>query len=79
MDDLHRAPAEHVARPDDHGKANLLGDSKRVFGALGDPAARPLQVELGEQVVEALTILSAVDCVRGGAENGNAGTRQRNR
>ena len=79
VDDLHCTPAEHVARSNHDGESDLLSDGERVLGALGDPAIRTLEVQLGEQLVEALPVLGAVDGVRRGTEDRHPGPREGHR
>ena len=73
--DFHGAPAEDVARPHDDREADLLGDGESVLGASRDAAARAVEAELGEQLVEALAVLGTVDGIGSGAEDAHAGAR----
>ena len=67
VDDLHRAPAQHVGRADHDRVADALGDLARLVQAVrGAPGGRA-QVQLLEQLAEALAVLGAVDGVGAGA------------
>ena len=79
VNDLHRTSAEHITRPDDHRKANLLRHGKGVFGAFGDSTAGALQIQLVEQLFEALTVLGTVDRVGGSSQYRNACAGEGNR
>ena len=76
--DFHGTAAEYVARAHDDREADLLCHGKRVLAALGDAAIRAFEVELGEQLVEALAVFGAVDGVSARPENRHAGTGKRN-
>ncbi len=63
VDDLHRAAAEHVARPHDERIADLAGALERLLLALRGAVRRLLQAELLDQHLEALAVLGDVDRV----------------
>ncbi len=75
--DAHRAASEHVARANEKREAEPAAH----FEALGDVARgaprRSLQVHVTQQLAEALAVLGAVDRVRRGAENRDAGGLER--
>src|SRR5262245_58894336 len=79
VDDSHRATAQHVGGPDQHGVADLDGDRARLVERARGRASRLVQPELGDQRVEALPILGAVDRIRRGAEDRHARIAQRHR
>ena len=59
--DAHRATAEHVGRPHEHGVSDPLCRGDGLLGVAGDRPVRRAQPELGEQVAEALAVLGEVD------------------
>ena len=63
VDDPHRAPAEHVRRPDEDGIADPGGNRLGLVEGARGGAGRLVEPELGEERAEALTILGAVDRV----------------
>src|SRR5207248_3633011 len=73
IDPLHRAPAEHVARTNDHRKAELGGNAACLGEAVGDAPRRCTQPELPDQLAEALAILGAIDRIGGRAEDLHTG------
>ena len=77
--DLHRAPAEHVRRPDQHREAESLGDRARRLGRGRDAARRLRDAEVLAQLLEALAVFGEVDRVGAGAEHGDAGRFERAR
>ena len=79
VDDLHRAAAQHVRRAHHHRVADALGDLARLVEAVGGAPGGRAQVELLEQLAEALAILGAVDGVGAGAEQLDARVHQRHR
>ena len=72
VDDLHRPPAEHVGRPQQHRIADPLGDRDRLVAAAGDAVGGLLQAQLVDQLGEALAVLGQVDAVGRGAEDRDA-------
>src|SRR5699024_12422984 len=69
VDDLHAAPAEHVARAHEHGVADLRGD---VAGVLPPPrggVGRAGQIRVGEDGPEVAAVLGEVDRRRAGADD----------
>ena len=72
VDHLHRPPAKHVARTQQHRIADPLGDRDRLVAAAGKAVGRLLQAQLVDQLGEALAVLGQVDAVRRGAEDRDA-------
>ena len=61
VDDLHRPPAEHVARTHQHGEPDAVDDLQRLL-EVGRRAARRLRdVQLVAQGVPLLAVLGEVD------------------
>ncbi len=77
VDDLHGAAAEHVGRAHDQREAELAGDGARLLDRLGDAVLRLGEVELVQQLLEAVAVLGEVDHVGRGAEDRDAGLFQR--
>ena len=67
--DLHAAPAQHIGRPDDDRIADRVGDGARRAGRGGDAALRLAQLELVEQLLEAVAVFGEIDGVGRGAED----------
>ena len=76
-DDLHRAPAEHVGRAHDERIAEVGRDQPRLLDRIGDAVLRLLQLELIEQLLEAVAVLGEVDRVGRGAEDRDVRLLQR--
>ena len=72
-DDRHRAPAEDEARAHEDGVAELRGDPARVGDGVRDAARRLLHARLGDERLELVAVLGAVDVARRGAEHLHAG------
>ena len=77
VDDLHRAPAQHVGRPHQHRVADPLGELARGRDASRGAVLGLAQTQLGEQRRESLAILGAIDRVGRGADDRHARARQR--
>ena len=77
VDDLHGAAAEHVRGAHHDRVADALGDLARLGEALGRAPGGRAQVELLEQLAEALAVLGAVDGVGARAEELDARVLQR--
>jgi hypothetical protein len=69
---LHGAAAQHVGRPDDDRVADLLGDGDGLFLRRRRAVVGLAQLQLVDQLLEALAILGEIDGVGRGAEDGNA-------
>ena len=72
VDDLHRAPAEHVARAHEQREADLLGGGERLVDVVRGGVRRRLVAELREQRAEAAAVLGEVDRVDARAEDRHA-------
>ena len=70
--DLHRAAAEHVGRPDEHGVADALRDREGLVGVRRHAARRLPEPELLHERVEPLAVLGAVDAVGARADDRDA-------
>ena len=68
-DDRHRAPAEDEARAHEDGVAELRGDPARVGDGVRDAARRLLHARLGDERLELVAVLGAVDVARRRAEH----------
>ncbi len=66
VDDFHRATAQDVARPNHHRESDSFRHLERVFGALGYPTARTIEVEFRQKLFEALPIFGPIDRVSRG-------------
>ena len=77
MDDLHGAAAQHIGRAHHQREAELAGDQPRLLDGIGDAVLRLGEVELHEQLLEAVAVLGEVDRVGRGAEDRDAGLFQR--
>ena len=75
--DLHGAAAQHIGRPDHDRIADAVGGGARLLRARGDAALRLAQLELFEQLLEAVAVLGEVDGVGRGAEDRHLGLLQR--
>ena len=74
--DAHRAAAEHVGRPHEHGVADALGRHDRLVGVAAIAQSGARRPSSAEQVAEALAILGEVDRRRAGAEDRHAALDQ---
>ena len=74
MDDLHRPPAEHVARPHEHREADPVDDPQRLLEIDGGAAGRLRDAQLVAQRVPLLAVLGEVD--RAGDVPAMSSTRQ---
>ena len=70
--DLHRAPAQHVARADEDRVSDLLGDAQRLVDACRGTARRHRHAQLAAQLVEPPPILRAVDRLHARPQNRHA-------
>ena len=61
VDDLHRPPAEHVARADQHREPDVVGDRQRLFEVDGGAARRLRDAQLVADRVPAFAVLGGVD------------------
>ncbi len=59
--DDHGAPAEYVRGTNQHGKADAFGSGQGLFHAGSHDAGRLWNVELTQQLAEALAIFSEID------------------
>ena len=75
--DLHRPSAEHVGGADHQREADLFGELDRLDIAVGDGVFRLLEVEVMDQVLEALAVFGEVDGVGRGAEDRDPGLFER--
>jgi hypothetical protein len=73
VDDLHGSAAEHVARAHHDGVADLLGELHGLLGRARGAVGRLAQLELGQELLEALAVLGDVDRVGAGADDRHAG------
>ena len=69
VDDLHRAPAKHVARPQQHRIADPLRHHERLVAAARKPIVGLAQLQPVDQLGEALAVLGEVDAVGAGAQD----------
>ena len=76
VDDLHGASAEHVGRAHDDGIADLGGRVDAALQVEGGAVGGLAQADLVDHALEALPILGAVDGVRAGADDVDAGGMQ---
>ncbi len=72
MHDLHGAAAQHVARPHHHRIADLLGELHRLGRRARGAVGRLAQLELFEQLLEALAVFGDVDRIGAGADDRHA-------
>jgi len=72
VDDLHRAPAEYVARSDEHRIPDLARDLEGLRGVRGHPAVGLVEAELLDALVEEVAILRAVDRLHRGPDQGRS-------
>ncbi len=79
VDQLHRPPAEHVARPHEQREADAGRDGERLLGAARRRVRRRLEREPLEHRAEAAAVLGQVDRLRRGAEQRHAGRLQARR
>ena len=77
MQDLHGAAAEHVRGTHDQREADFGGDHAGLLDRIGDAVVRLVEVELHQQLLEAVAVLGKVDHVRRGAEDRDAVLFQR--
>src|SRR5258705_263556 len=68
VDDPHRAPAEHVRRPDEHRIADGDRDLPRFIERPRGRAGGLREPEIGDERIEPLAILGAIDRIRRRAE-----------
>ena len=78
-DDLHRAAAEHIRGANQDRIADCVGGSDRIVEAAHEHALGLSQPELVHQLIEALAILGAIDCIGRRAENRHPRFGQRHR
>ncbi|GIW73967.1 MAG: hypothetical protein KatS3mg103_0489 [Phycisphaerales bacterium] len=71
--DLHASSAEHVAGPDEDGVADLGGDGLGLLSGACDAAGRAGQVQLFQELVEAIAVLGQVDGGQAGPDDGRVG------
>ncbi len=71
-DDLHGAATQHVGRADDDRITDLVRRLEGFFRGTGNGVDRLGQVDVAQQVLEALTVFGQVDSVGRGAEDRNA-------
>ena len=72
VDDLHRAPAEHVARAHEQREADARRGGQRLLVGVRGREGRRLQPEPAEQRAEAPAVLGEVDRLGRGAEQRHA-------
>ena len=77
--DLHRTPAEHVARPHEDRIADPARSIFRLVEARRDAPRRVRQLQFGEQRAETPPVLGDVDSIGRGPEDPDAGGFQRAR
>ena len=77
VQDVHGAAAQHVGRANDQRKADLHRHPLGAFGVDGRAIRRLAQAEALQQRLEALPVFGEIDGVGRGAEDRNAGVRQR--
>ena len=77
MDDLHRPAAEHIGRAHDQREADFGGDEARLFDRIGDAVVRLVEVELLQELLEAVAVFGKIDHVGCGAEDRDAVLFQR--
>ena len=75
--DPHRASPQHVGRPDHDGIADRGGNADGLGGRSGGAAGRLPEVQFIQQLAEPFAVLRAVDGLRAGAEDCDAGPLQR--
>ena len=71
MNDLHRSPAKHVGRPNDHRIANFLSHPFGLFAAGGGAIRGLAKIEAAQQFLKARAVFGQVDGVGRGAEDGD--------
>ena len=69
MDDLHRAPAQHITRSDHQRVADLLGQRQRLGLGARSAVGRLAQVELDQQLLETLAVFGNIDRLGAGADD----------
>ncbi len=74
--DDHGPPAEHIAGPHQHRVADALADGQSLFHAGGRAAGGLRNLQLVEQLAEALAVLGQVNRLRRSADDGHAGRAQ---
>ena len=77
MDDLHGAATQNVGWANDQREADFGGDEASLFDRVGDAVVRLRQIELHQQLLEAVAVFGKVDHVWRGAEDRNAVLFQR--
>ena len=69
INDFHSTAAQYVGRTN-HGRvANVMCSNQRTLGIEYGVALRTRDIAACQQLIEAFTVLSAVDAVNGGAQN----------
>ena len=63
VDDLHRPATEHVARPDEHREADVVGDRQRLLEVAGGATGRLRDEQFVADLVPPLPVLGGVDRV----------------
>ena len=76
-DDLHRSAAEHVARADEHGVADARGGLDARLDVRHGLSGRLRNVELEQELFEAVAVFRALDRVRLRADHLHAALHQR--
>ena len=71
VDDLHGPAAEHVGRAQQHRVADPVGHGLRLGERMGDAVGGLAQLELMQELLEALAVLGQVDGVGRGPEDGD--------
>ncbi len=69
VDDLHGAPTKDIGRTDNNRVADIDGNSLRLFERPGYAVIRLFEIELVQQLLEALPVFGPVNRVRAGADN----------
>ena len=72
INNLHRAPAEHEAGPDQHRIAEFLGRGERFLGVRRQAVGRLRNFQLVEHRGEQLAVLGDFDALRRGADDVDA-------
>ncbi len=72
VDDLHRPAAQHVAGPDQHRVADLLGQLESALEGGGRAVGRLFQAQLVQERLELLAVLGQVNAARTRAQQRDA-------
>ena len=72
VDDFHRPPAEHVARPRQHRIADPRGDRDRLVAAARHAVGGLFEAELVDEAGKAFAVFGEVDRIGAGAEDRDA-------